>query len=90
MVSIVENSGRLDHIMSNINTLLIGADILSIPLYQLSSDSVSFILKPGRHKINIDKPTTDQWCGLIPIGQPALLTTTGLKWNLGKVRFSYS
>jgi len=82
VVSIVENSGRLDHIMSNINTLLIGADILNVPLYQLSSDSVSWVLKPGQHKIHIEKPTANQWCGLIPIGKPALITTSGLKWNM--------
>jgi len=82
VVAIVENSGRLDHIMSNINTLFIGTEILNAPLYQLSSDSVSWILKPGQHKINIDKSTTNQMCGLIPIGQPAFITTSGLKWDM--------
>lgn len=81
VISVTENSGRLDHIMSNINTLLVSARILNVPLYQLSSDSVSWILQPGRHKINLDKRMANQWCGLIPIGQPSCVTTTGLKWN---------
>ena len=71
--------------MSNINTLFHGPDILGVPLYQVANNSISWILKPGRHKINVDDRMTNQWCGLIPIGHPACITTSGLKWNIGKL-----
>nr|XP_014089186.1 thiamin pyrophosphokinase 1 [Bactrocera oleae] len=79
-----DNTGRLDHIMANINTLhKLQSDILSI--YLLSSSSLSWLLLPGKHKIVVPKELVDcqHWCALMPIGSKAdKVTTRGLKWNL--------
>lgn len=34
--------------------------------------------------IHIDERVFDCWCSFIPMGQPARVTTTGLKWNMSK------
>lgn len=39
----------------------------------------------GKHAIEIDHSTMGQTCGILPVGvAKAFVTTTGLKWNLGK------
>ena len=75
-------TGRFDHIMSNVSVMFQGPQILGLPLFQLSSDSLTWILESGRHKIHIDERGFGRWCGLIPFGKPAYVTTTGLKWDM--------
>jgi len=84
VIVVVEISGRFDHVMANINVLFKGPQILGAPLYQLSSDSLTWVLSPGHHMIHIDERVFDCWCSFIPMGQPARVTTTGLKWNMSK------
>eukprot|EP00112_Aurelia_sp_Birch-Aquarium-sp1_P013612 Seg2893.3 transcript_id=Seg2893.3/GoldUCD/mRNA.D3Y31 product="Thiamin pyrophosphokinase 1" protein_id=Seg2893.3/GoldUCD/D3Y31 len=75
--------GRLDHVMSNINTLYTASTFQAIPCYLLSSIQVVCLLQPGSHVINVDTGHEGDWCGLIPIGAAARnVYTTGLKWNL--------
>ncbi|XP_004524025.1 thiamin pyrophosphokinase 1 isoform X3 [Ceratitis capitata] len=84
VIVLQENSGRLDQIMANINTLFkLQSERLNI--YLLNSSCLSWLLLPGRHKIKIPRELIDcgQWCALMPIGSRAnMVTTTGLKWNL--------
>jgi len=48
----------------------------------VSDNNITFLLKPGRHKIHSFEMLK---CGLIPIGNKvANITTEGLKWNLRK------
>ncbi|XP_020287888.1 thiamin pyrophosphokinase 1 isoform X2 [Pseudomyrmex gracilis] len=83
---LAETSGRFDHIIGNINTLykcdkLVG----DIKVIQFARNSLTWILRPGLHKIRIPEILVQQqsWCGLLPFGCPASrITTTGLKWNL--------
>lgn len=82
IVAVCENSGRLDHIMANLNTLTRAPTILAVPLYQLTANSLTWVLSAGRHKIHVNERCVGQWCGLIPLGQPAFVSTSGLKWNL--------
>ena len=83
VIAVCENSGRLDHIMANLNTLTRAPTILAVPLYQLTVNSLTWVLSAGRHKIHVNERCIGQWCGLIPLGQPAFVSTSGLKWNLG-------
>jgi len=81
----VENSGRLDQIMANIQTLFLGADYVGgLRIYLISSSSVTWLLTPGVHEIRLParEDLSGLHCGLIPISGPATLTTSGLKWNL--------
>ncbi|XP_055547987.1 thiamin pyrophosphokinase 1-like [Wyeomyia smithii] len=80
-----ENSGRLDQIMANINTLFLARTILpDTPVFLRSSNSLSWLLPVGNHQIKIPSRLVNGriWCSLIPIGQRAICSTSGLHWNL--------
>jgi thiamine pyrophosphokinase len=85
---VCETSGRLDQILANLNTLYKAKDILgNIPVYQLARDSLTWLLPPGSHQINVGDAVVKarSWCSLVPLGAKVEhVTTTGLKWNLSK------
>ncbi|XP_044757949.1 thiamin pyrophosphokinase 1 isoform X2 [Coccinella septempunctata] len=81
--------GRIDHVMANINTLFTAAkQFPHLRVYRLSSDSISWLLTPGSSSIGIPEVLRDnqEWCSLVPVGAPAVITTSGLKWNLDNHR----
>lgn len=83
---IAENSGRLDHIYSNINTLGLVKDIFKseeVRCYLLSVDCLSWLLREGKHRIEVPKRLVEEAspCGVLPFSA-STVTTTGLKWNL--------
>lgn len=81
----VENSGRLDQIMANIETLFQAPGLVPCPVYLVSSLGLSWLLGPGDHEIRVgDLVTEDSHCGLIPLDGGAEVTSSGLKWNLDK------
>ncbi|XP_055639223.1 thiamin pyrophosphokinase 1 isoform X2 [Toxorhynchites rutilus septentrionalis] len=80
-----ESSGRLDQIMANINTLFLARSILpNAFVFLRSSNSLSWLLPAGNHRINIPPRLVHEriWCALIPIGNRAVCSTSGLRWNL--------
>ncbi len=89
---LADSSGRIDQIMANINTLFKIENIRSksnsngfvpvVPVYLMSSNSLSWLLVEGTHKIHIPESIKHRWCALIPIGSKCQATTKGLKWNL--------
>lgn len=84
VVAVCENTGRLDHILSNLNTLQQSPDILgNVPLYLRTRDSLSWVLHPGRHRIHVHDRVNEH-CGLIPLGHPAVVTSSGFKWDMSK------
>uniref|UniRef100_A0AAG5CQ72 Thiamin pyrophosphokinase thiamin-binding domain-containing protein n=1 Tax=Anopheles atroparvus TaxID=41427 RepID=A0AAG5CQ72_ANOAO len=89
VLALCESSGRLDQIMANINTLFLAETILpGAGVFLRSSNSLSWLLRPGDHNIDIpQRLVMDKlWCSLVPIGQPCKCTTEGLKWNLDGTR----
>ena len=82
------NSQRFDHIMGQLNTLHRATDYIPKPLILMNGFSLLWMLSPGNHKISIPEHIrngpSSSWCGLIPVGNPSVVSTTGLKWNLGK------
>ncbi|KAH8382212.1 hypothetical protein KR009_002354 [Drosophila setifemur] len=79
-----DTSGRLDQVMANLNTLY-KSQKDNCNVFLLSGDSVTWLLRPGKHTIQvpIDLVTSQRWCSLMPVGSTAHnVTTTGLKWNL--------
>lgn len=82
-----ETCGRFDQIMANINTLFKARNIMpAVKIYHLASDSISWLMDQGSHEIPIPNNLREnqEWCALIPIGNPCQVTTEGLKWNLSK------
>ncbi|XP_047327524.1 thiamine pyrophosphokinase 1 isoform X2 [Impatiens glandulifera] len=73
--------GRFDHEVGNINVI---HRFSSLRIILLSDDSLIHLLpRTHHHEIRIQSSIEGPHCGLIPIGEPSLsTTTTGLKWNL--------
>lgn len=84
ILALSETSGRVDHIIANINTLCINSlkpACEQVPVYILSSNNISWLLTAGSHNISIPEYLKVHWCSLVPL-QRTTVTTTGLKWNL--------
>ncbi|PSN33329.1 Thiamine pyrophosphokinase 1 [Blattella germanica] len=86
VIAVCETSGRLDQIITNLNTLFKAKDIVgNVPVYQLAKNSLTWLLRPGLHQINVGEKIVEErgWCSLVPLGERVEhVTTTGLKWNL--------
>lgn len=63
--------------------------MIPVPVIMLCKGSLIWLLNSGDHRIEVAKDvilnSKRAWCGLIPLGHPAIVTTSGLKWNLGRV-----
>ncbi|XP_015127659.1 thiamin pyrophosphokinase 1 isoform X2 [Diachasma alloeum] len=83
-----DNGGRFDHTIANINTLYISHELMGDKhvdrIILVSSNSLTWLLRAGRHRIKIPAVLqgNNSWIGLIPFGCTANVSTTGLKWNL--------
>ncbi|XP_014290782.1 thiamin pyrophosphokinase 1 [Halyomorpha halys] len=77
---VCENSGRLDQIFSNLNTLCRA----SLDGFLITKPSICWVLPPGKHRIHIPPPLCNQseLCGVLPLSKPAKVSSKGLKWNL--------
>ncbi|GJQ74275.1 hypothetical protein Trydic_g19174 [Trypoxylus dichotomus] len=85
VITITKDSGRFDQIIANINTLFkAGGFLPNVDVYIVSQESMSWVLWTGSHKIIVSPNVLEysRWCSLIPFGSSALVTTSGLKWNL--------
>ncbi|KAI0416522.1 thiamine pyrophosphokinase [Xylaria grammica] len=66
-------------------------------MYLLSGDSLSFVLKGGpRHRIRVREPGVEvartvrrisrdpfaKYVGIVPVGEPAVISTKGLEWDV--------
>ncbi|TGZ59697.1 hypothetical protein CRM22_008922 [Opisthorchis felineus] len=76
------SGGRLDHEFGLIQTLYEAHRMNSIPVHLVSECCVSILLPAGMHQIHTNTGLEADHCGLVPVGAPCLVTTTGLKWNL--------
>ncbi|KAK3907925.1 thiamine pyrophosphokinase 1 [Frankliniella fusca] len=91
IIAVCEVSGRLDQILSQLNTLHSHEECIVL----LSSCSATWVLRPGTHKIYVSGLKNrgilshDRWIGLIPVGAPSIVTTSGLKWNLENAEMKF-
>uniref|UniRef100_A0A8D9AFG4 Thiamin pyrophosphokinase 1 n=1 Tax=Cacopsylla melanoneura TaxID=428564 RepID=A0A8D9AFG4_9HEMI len=91
IIAVAESNGRLDHSLSNINTLYM---CKRLPIYMMSEKSMCWVLRAsgGNHIIHLNNEFTTgkKVVGLIPVGSPVHNTyTTGLKWNLKNQMLSF-
>ena len=77
-------TGRFDHVLACVNSLYEWNQIHpSIPAFLISDSTLCFLLPVGRNRLTFPPGIEDQFCGLLPIGEPAsYVTTTGLRWNV--------
>ena len=74
--------GRLDQQMANLNMAYSSFSSLS-HLYLVSDESLAFVLRPGKHTIEVNEEEEDGTCGLIPLGgRCERVVTSGLRWDL--------
>ncbi|ENN82044.1 thiamin pyrophosphokinase 1 [Dendroctonus ponderosae] len=89
---LADTSGRFDQIIANINTLFKAAVFMKdTKIYQIASNSITFLLPPGNHRISIPESLREkqEWCALMPLGAPCMATSKGLKWNLDQTRLTF-
>jgi len=85
VVVFCEHYGRLDHIMGNIGTLFkVSSWSKKFNIFLVSSDSITWLLNSGQHTIHVPRRiwSAKLSCGIIPVGQKTIVSTTGLRWNL--------
>ena len=76
--------GRVDHVISQLNTAYGYSKLPDSvhPLFLLSQESLSWILPPGEHEIDVSLCRTTT-CGYVPIFGPVSgITTSGLKYDV--------
>ncbi|EJT98223.1 thiamine pyrophosphokinase Thi80 [Dacryopinax primogenitus] len=76
-------SGRLDqtiHTLSQLHKLRHERP----RTFVVTEANIAWVLDAGEHRIRIDRSLLGPTCGLLPVGVGStILTTKGLKWNLG-------
>ncbi|GMT18524.1 hypothetical protein PFISCL1PPCAC_9821, partial [Pristionchus fissidentatus] len=81
-------SGRFDHSLATINSLLNSKEIfekslISLPLYLIDGENLTFVVGEGAHSISLSLPLLTGICGVVPFCQrETRVSTTGLRWNL--------
>lgn len=88
IVVLLDTSGRIDHLLSHINTLFKAHVFLpTIDIFILAKDSMSWLLGAGQHTIHVPPYLVERqiWCSYVPIGHECSVTTRGLKWDLGNL-----
>lgn len=87
VLTVMDYSGRIDHILAQINSLYKASNFLvGVNVFLLTKNSLSWLLQPGQHHIQIPHQFVhdQRWCSLIPVGNPCRVSTTGLKWDMGE------
>ncbi|XP_060527337.1 thiamin pyrophosphokinase 1 isoform X2 [Cylas formicarius] len=87
-----DTSGRFDQILANINSLYKALTFLAnVKIYQIASNSITWLLNKGKHCISIPESlrVNLDWCALIPIGSPCIVSSNGLKWNLNDSKLAF-
>jgi len=82
-------SGRLDQTVHTLSFLHKQRDS-GRRLFVVSEDNVAWVLNTGESEIEIDLNVLGPTCGLLPVGvSSAILSTSGLKWNLDNAESSF-
>ncbi|CZT45513.1 related to THI80-thiamin pyrophosphokinase [Rhynchosporium secalis] len=81
--------GRVDQGMttlSHLYTFQQDPEYASGRMYLLSSESITFVLKTGKHRIRVKEEfegiKLGKHVGIIPLKEPSVISTEGLKWDV--------
>lgn len=72
--------GRIDHTLSNINTLYTHQHL---PLVLCGENSLARLIPKGQTTIKPDLTSEGPECSVIALGETATASSRGLKWDLG-------
>lgn len=82
--------GRIDQGLSQLHHLCLfqaDQDYRDGRMYLVSSENLTFLLKPGRHIIHVREDMVEEMfgkhVGIIPIKGSSVITTKGLQWDVG-------
>ncbi|KAM0750170.1 putative KEX1 protein [Meredithblackwellia eburnea MCA 4105] len=75
-------SGRLDQTIHTINALSLLEKEREFS-WAIGPESIACVLGPGSHDVRMHMPAFGDTCAVLPIGQPAHVTTKGQEWDLG-------
>jgi thiamine pyrophosphokinase len=71
--------GRLDHTLGNLNALYAYPEL---PLVLIGEGNVVRLLQRGETQIQ-PAEAEGKHCGIIPLAGPAIVSSKGLKWDMG-------
>jgi thiamine pyrophosphokinase len=81
--------GRVDQGMSTMHHLYTfqkDPGYTSGRMFLLSTESITFVLQSGKHKIKVREKFADiglgKHIGIIPLKEPSVITTSGLEWDV--------
>lgn len=80
---------RMDHLFGQYHSLIQYAKSNpQIPIYLIQDASLSRVLIPGYHTLDMSTGYEGKYIGLIPLGEAANVITRGLKWDInGELKF---
>uniref|UniRef100_A0A914E8A8 Thiamine diphosphokinase n=1 Tax=Acrobeloides nanus TaxID=290746 RepID=A0A914E8A8_9BILA len=76
-------SGRLDHVLGDLNAIFSTQVHVKIPIYAIDGNNLITVLthEGGQFEILVDPHKTTKKCGLVPLKHPHV-TSHGLKWDI--------
>jgi thiamine pyrophosphokinase len=80
--------GRVDQALSQLHHLYMEQQdphYKNGRIYLLSTEGITFVLKRGKHRIRVHDPRSPvlgKHIGIIPLKEPSIITTKGLKWDV--------
>mmetsp|Transcript_7844 Transcript_7844/g.15027 ORF Transcript_7844/g.15027 Transcript_7844/m.15027 type:complete len:234 (+) Transcript_7844:11251-11952(+) len=86
IIVIGDVSRRVDHSIAILSALFKPA-YSHLEIFLVDSDNLSFTIKPGENELLL-APVQWQYCSLLPIYKPAIVTSSGLHWNLDNQEMS--
>lgn len=86
MLLLTDFGGRIDQLLSQINTLFKQSNKENVNIFLRSPDTLAWLLWPGQHEILVpqDYVAKQIWCAYVPMNGRCNVTTTGLKYDLGE------
>lgn len=75
--------GRLDHVLSHLSVLYANADL---PLVLLGDGNAARLLHRGTTEVHVSLEDEGPHCGVVPLAGPAIVTSRGLRWDMGASR----
>lgn len=90
IVAIGGLGGRVDQGLSQLHHLYLfqtGPRYAQGRMYLFSGESLTFLLKPGTHRIRVrdgrsEEDVFGKHVGILPVGKPSRITTRGLEWDV--------